>query len=122
MQDTSTEAGETLATLHVKDYGDITVKFFPNEAPKAVENFITHAKEGYYDGTIFHRVIYDFMIQGGDPAGDGSGGESIWGTDFEDEFAEQLVPIRGALCMANSGVDTNASQFFIVQTTATRRR
>lgn len=119
VQDTSTEAGETLATLHVKDYGDITVKFFPNEAPKAVENFITHAKEGYYDGTIFHRVIYDFMIQGGDPAGDGSGGESIWGTDFEDEFAEQLVPIRGALCMANSGVDTNASQFFIVQTTNT---
>lgn len=119
VQDASTEAGETLATLHVKDYGDITVKFFPNEAPKAVENFITHAKEGYYDGTIFHRVMDDFMIQGGDPAGDGSGGESIWGTDFEDEFAEQLVPIRGALCMANSGANTNASQFFIVQTTNT---
>lgn len=119
VQDASTEAGETLATLHVKDYGDITVKFFPNEAPKAVENFITHAKEGYYDGTIFHRVMDDFMIQGGDPAGDGSGGESIWGTDFEDEFAEQLVPVRGALCMANSGTDTNASQFFIVQTTNT---
>ena len=95
----------------------MTVKFFANEAPKAVENFITHAKEGYYDGTIFHRVIGDFMIQGGDPLGDGSGGESIWGEAFEDEFTEQLVPIRGALCMANSGANSNTSQFFIVQTT-----
>lgn len=119
VQDTSTESGETLATLHVKDYGDIVVKFFPNEAPKAVENFITHAKEGYYDGTIFHRVISEFMIQGGDPAGDGYGGESIWGTNFEDEFSENLVPIRGALCMVNSGANSNESQFFIVQTTKT---
>ncbi len=116
VQDASTEEGETLATLHIKGFGDVTVKFFANEAPKAVENFITHAREGYYDGTIFHRVMEDFMIQGGDPLGDGSGGESIWGAAFEDEFNEQLVPIRGALCMANSGANTNTSQFFIVQT------
>lgn len=119
VQDTTTIKGETLATLHIKDYGDITVKFFKPEAPKAVENFITHAKDGYYDGTIFHRVIADFMIQGGDPGGDGLGGESIWGEAFEDEFAENLLPIRGALCMANAGANTNGSQFFIVQTKET---
>lgn len=80
-----------------------------------VENFVTHAKEGYYDGVTFHRVINDFMIQGGDPEGTGMGGESIWGTAFEDEFSEDLLPIRGALCMANAGANTNGSQFFIVQ-------
>ncbi len=109
------QAGDTLATFHIKNYGDITVKMFPKAAPKAVENFITHAREGYYDGVIFHRVIDDFMIQGGDPDGLGTGGESIWGTAFEDEFAENLMPIRGALCMANAGANTNGSQFFIVQ-------
>lgn len=109
------QTGDTLATFHIKNYGDITVKLFPKAAPKAVENFVTHAKEGYYDGVIFHRVIDDFMIQGGDPEGLGTGGESIWGEAFEDEFAENLMPIRGALCMANAGADTNGSQFFIVQ-------
>ena len=95
--------------------GDISVMFFPEYAPKAVENFLTHAKEGYYDGVSFHRVIDNFMIQGGDPKGDGTGGESIWGQPFEDEFSNSLYPWRGALCMANSGSNTNGSQFFIVQ-------
>lgn len=94
--------------------GDIEVMFFPQQAPKAVENFITHAKEGYYNGLIFHRVIPDFMIQGGDPTGTGTGGESIWGGNFEDEFSMDLWNFNGALSMANSGPDTNSSQFFIV--------
>lgn len=110
--------GDTIAIFHIKNYGDITVRFFPEAAPKAVENFTTHAKNGYYDGVIFHRVIEDFMIQGGDPLGTGTGGESIWNADFEDEIVDNLLPIRGALCMANSGPDTNGSQFFIVQAKA----
>ena len=109
------QPGDTLATFHIKDYGDITVRLFPDSAPKAVENFTTHAKEGYYDGVIFHRVINDFMIQGGDPGGTGTGGVSIWGKVFENEITDNLLPIRGALCMANAGEDTNGSQFFIVQ-------
>lgn len=108
--------GETVAEIVIKDFGSVHVKFFDKEAPKAVENFITHAKEGYYDGLTFHRVMNDFMIQGGDPTGTGTAGESIWGKAFEDEFADDLQPIRGALCMANSGPNTNGSQFFIVQT------
>lgn len=110
---------ETVAEIVIKNYGSIYVRFFKDAAPKAVENFTTHAKEGYYDGLTFHRIIEDFMIQGGDPTGTGSGGESIWGGAFEDEFSEDLQPYRGALCMANSGPDTNGSQFFIVQTTQT---
>lgn len=106
--------GDTVAELHIKDYGVIKVRFFEEITPKAVENFIELSKEGYYDGVSFHRVIEDFMIQGGDPTGTGYGGESIWGTPFEDEFSLQLFPVRGALCMANSGDDTNGSQFFIV--------
>ncbi len=99
--------------------GDIKIRMFPDKAPKAVENFITHAKEGYYDGIIFHRVINDFMIQGGDPTGTGMGGQSIWGRPFEDEFSPELRNIRGSLSMANAGRNTNGSQFFIVQTEAT---
>ena len=95
--------------------GDIKVRFFKKEAPKSVENFITHAKNGYYNGIKFHRVIKDFMIQGGDPQGTGMGGESIWGGTFEDEFDPTLHNIRGALSMANAGPGTNGSQFFIVQ-------
>ena len=109
------EKGETIATIHIKKYGDVKVKFFKDEAPKAVENFITHAKDGYYNGLTFHRIIDDFMIQGGDPTGTGAGGESIWGKNFEDEFSYDLVPYRGALCMANAGSNTNGSQFFIEQ-------
>lgn len=111
--------GETIAEIAIKDYGLIYVKFFKKEAPKAVENFVTHAKDGYYDGLSFHRIIEDFMIQGGDPTGTGGGGESIWGDDFKDEFSKKLHPYHGALCMANSGPNTNGSQFFIVQTDKT---
>lgn len=107
-----------VAILHTS-LGDIKIMLFPEYAPKAVENFLTHAKEGYYDGLSFHRVIDDFMIQGGDPKGDGTGGESIWGEPFEDEFTPQLHNFRGALSMANPGVaDSNGSQFFIVQKTS----
>ncbi|TAA67870.1 peptidylprolyl isomerase [Planococcus salinarum] len=95
--------------------GTITIKLFPELAPKTVENFLTHAKDGYYDGVIFHRVIKDFMIQGGDPEGTGRGGESIYGEGFEDEFSDRLYNFRGALSMANAGPKTNGSQFFIVQ-------
>lgn len=95
--------------------GNIKIKLFPDEAPKTVENFIKHSEDGYYDGLIFHRVIKDFMVQGGDPQGNGTGGESIYGQAFKDEFSQKLVNLRGALSMANSGPDTNGSQFFIVQ-------
>lgn len=97
--------------------GNIKIKLFPDQAPKAVENFIKHSEDGYYDGVVFHRVIQDFMIQGGDPEGTGMGGESIYGKAFEDEFSNELYNIRGALSMANSGPNTNGSQFFIVQNT-----
>ena len=95
--------------------GDMTFDLYEDIAPKAVENFTTHAKNGYYDGLIFHRVIKDFMIQGGDPTGTGCGGESIWGRSFEDEFSLDARNYYGALSMANSGPNTNGSQFFIVQ-------
>lgn len=95
--------------------GDLMVKLFPDQAPKTVANFIALAKDGYYDGVIFHRIIPDFMIQGGDPTGTGMGGESIYGERFEDEFSEELYNLRGALSMANAGPNTNGSQFFIVQ-------
>lgn len=95
--------------------GNIEARLFPKEAPKAVENFVTHAKEGYYDGLIFHRVIDNFMIQTGDPKGDGTGGESIWKKPFKDELSNHLYNLRGAIAMANSGPDTNGSQFFINQ-------
>lgn len=95
--------------------GDMRFILNPEAAPKAVENFVTHAKNGYYDGLIFHRVIKDFMIQGGDPTGTGCGGESIWGRSFEDEFSLDARNYYGALSMANSGPNTNGSQFFIVQ-------
>lgn len=107
-------SGDTVAVMHT-NMGDIEIKLFPELAPKTVENFTTHAKNGYYNGLIFHRVIKDFMIQGGDPTGTGMGGESIWGNNFEDEFSPELHNLRGALCMANAGPNTNGSQFFIVQ-------
>lgn len=101
------------ANIHTNQ-GDILVNLFPDHAPKTVENFVQHAKEGYYDGVIFHRVIPNFMIQGGDPTGTGAGGKSIYGESFEDEFHEDLYNLRGALSMANAGPNTNGSQFFIV--------
>ena len=106
--------GEEIVVIKT-NYGDIKIRLFPEIALKAVENFKTHIKDQYYDGLIFHRVIKDFMIQGGDPKGIGIGGESIWGKPFEDEFDINYHNIRGALSMANSGPNTNGSQFFIVQ-------
>ena len=99
----------TNATLHT-NHGAIAVELFDEDAPKTVENFVKLARDGFYDGVIFHRVIPDFMIQGGDPTGTGMGGP---GYQFEDEFNEHKVE-RGALAMANSGPNTNGSQFFIV--------
>ena len=106
--------GDVTVTM-VTNHGEVKIRLFPQEAPKAVENFLTHAKNGYYNGLTFHRVIRDFMIQGGDPTGTGAGGESIWGDTFEDEFSPKLHNLRGALSMANAGPGTNGSQFFIVQ-------
>lgn len=110
--------GEEVGVIST-NYGDIKIRFFPEIAPKAVENFKTHARDGYYDGVTFHRVMNEFMIQGGDPEGSGRGGQSIWGTPFEDEFDMNYRNIRGALSMANAGPGTNGSQFFIVQKTET---
>ena len=94
--------------------GIIEIKLMPQVAPKACENFLGLAKKGYYDGIIFHRVIKGFMIQGGDPAGTGMGGESIWGKPFEDEVrADVGFDRQGLLAMANAGPNTNGSQFFI---------
>ena len=95
--------------------GTIELKMMPDVAPKAVENFVTHAKNGYYNGVIFHRVIKNFMIQGGDPTGTGRGGKSIWGNVFENEWKPDLVTFDRPflLAMANAGPNTNGSQFFI---------
>jgi peptidyl-prolyl cis-trans isomerase B (cyclophilin B) len=101
------------ATLHT-NHGAIALELFDDEAPKTVDNFLKLARDGFYDGVIFHRVIPDFMIQGGDPTGTGSGGP---GYQFEDEINEHKVE-RGALAMANAGPNTNGSQFFIVTTQA----
>jgi len=94
--------------------GNIEFKLFSDIAPKTCENFIGLVKKGYYDGIIFHRVIKEFMIQGGDPTGTGRGGESIWGKPFEDEVTSKVsFDKKGLLAMANAGPDTNGSQFFI---------
>ncbi|MBR2383382.1 MAG: peptidylprolyl isomerase [Anaerotignum sp.] len=108
------EEGEEIAVITTSE-GVVKMRFFPEEAPKAVENFKTLAKDGYYDGLTFHRVINDFMVQTGDPTATGRGGESCWGEDFETEVSEKLHFYRGAVAMANAGPDTNGSQFFIVQ-------
>ncbi|WP_423799460.1 peptidylprolyl isomerase [Neobacillus sp. SAB-20_R2A] len=114
----TTEVAENERLVEMEtSMGNIKIKLFPEYAPKAVENFVKHSEAGYYDGLIFHRVIKDFMIQGGDPNGNGTGGQSIWGKPFEDEFSKNLFNLRGALSMANAGANTNGSQFFIVQST-----
>ncbi|OAX42832.1 hypothetical protein K503DRAFT_709757 [Rhizopogon vinicolor AM-OR11-026] len=106
------------AVIHTS-MGDIHMHLFPQQAPKAVENFVAHARSGYFEGVIFHRVIPKFMIQTGDPLGDGTGGTSIWDREFEDEFAPDLRHDRPyTVSMANAGPNTNGSQFFIT-TTAT---
>ncbi|KAF7949348.1 uncharacterized protein EAE97_002857 [Botrytis byssoidea] len=102
----------TAAVIHTT-YGDIHIRLFPDAAPKAVENFVTHSKQGYYNNTIFHRVIRKFMIQCGDPLGDGTGGESIWGKEFADEFSSLRHDKPYTVSMANAGPNSNGSQFFI---------
>ena len=98
-------------TLHTS-MGDLSLKLFPKFCPKTVENFQTHCSNGYYDGLTFHRIIKSFMVQGGCPLGDGTGGHSIWGGTFEDEFHPSLTHDRaGTLSMANAGPATNGSQF-----------
>jgi cyclophilin family peptidyl-prolyl cis-trans isomerase len=101
------------------DKGPIQIEFFANDAPRAVENFRLLAEHGYYDGLTFHRIVKGFMIQGGDPSGDGTGGESAWGGTFEDEIDQASALYRdgyrrGMVAMANAGPNTNGSQFFIL--------
>ncbi len=106
--------GDEIAVI-TTSAGVVKMMFYPEEAPKAVENFKTLAKSGYYDGLLFHRVIDNFMVQTGDPEGTGRGGESCWGEPFADEISPKLHYYRGAVAMANAGPGTNGSQFFIVQ-------
>jgi peptidyl-prolyl cis-trans isomerase B (cyclophilin B) len=114
LQLTPLVSGEELVVLHT-NHGDITVRLFPQAAPVAVQNFITHARNGYYDGLIFHRVIENFMIQGGCPQGSGRGGETIWGTGIAPEHNYDLWHFNGALAMAQSGQPNSiGSQFYIV--------
>jgi peptidyl-prolyl cis-trans isomerase B (cyclophilin B) len=114
MQFESPKKGDTVATIKTS-MGDVKIRLFPEQAPKACENFISLAEKGYYKDVIFHRVINNFMIQTGDPEGTGMGGQSKWGKPFDDEFSPDLHNFRGAVSMANSGPETNGSQFFIVQ-------
>ena len=107
-------AGEEFAIIHT-NFGEIHLRLFHDITPLAVENFVTHARNGFYDGFIFHRVMEGFMIQGGCHLGTGTGGQSIWGVPFNNELTVNLRHIRGALSMANAGPFTNGSQFFIVQ-------
>lgn len=105
--------GDTIVILETSK-GDISAVIFDDLAPLAGENFLTHARNGYYNDLIFHRVVYDFVIQTGDPTGTGRGGESIWGEPFANEYSQQLHHFYGALGMANAGADLNQSQFYIV--------
>lgn len=112
---TAPQEGEEIVCIHVKDYGDIKIKLFQDLLPEACENFLTLIEQDYYDNLIFHRVIENFMIQGGDPNGDGTGGESCWGGYFNGGVSEQLIHVTGALAYANSGsVSTDGSQFYII--------
>ena len=107
--------GDEIAIIHTS-LGDITVRFFPEEAPKAVKNFVTLAKQGYYDGLTFYRVINEFMIQSGSPDNSATGGESIYGSGFETELSAKLHHLHGALCMAHSEEkNSNTSQWYIIQ-------
>jgi cyclophilin family peptidyl-prolyl cis-trans isomerase len=111
------QQGEKIAVVTIKDFGVIKIKLFPDAAPLAVENFVGLSEQGYYDELIFHRVIENFMNQGGDPRGDGTGGKSIWGDRFDGGIPEGLYHFSGAVAYANSGsTDSNGSQFYIVNT------
>lgn len=112
---TPPKEGEDIIVMTIKDYGDVKIKLFPEQAEKGVENFTGLAEKGYYDGLIFHRVINNFMIQGGDPLGNGTGGESMWGEKFDGGTSPDLTHVAGAVAYANSGsTATNGSQFYIV--------
>ena len=112
---TAPEKGDTIIEMKIKDYGTVKFRLFPEYADKGVENFVELAKKGYYDGLKFHRVIQDFMIQGGDPLGNGTGGESIWGEKFDGGTDPHLIHVSGALAYANSGgTSTDGSQFYVV--------
>lgn len=112
---TAPKKGEKIIVLTIKDYGDIKIKLFPEYAEKGVENFLALADQSYYDGIIFHRIINNFMIQGGDPTGTGRGGTSIWGEKFDGGVDPHLIHVAGAVAYANSGsTATNGSQFYIV--------
>ena len=112
---TAPEQGDQIIEMTIKDYGTVTFRLFPEYAEKGVENFVALAQSGYYDGLIFHRIIKDFMIQGGDPTGTGMGGESTWGGSFDGGADEHLINCAGALVYANSGsTATDGSQFYIV--------
>lgn len=106
-----------IVTIEMENGEIIKIELYPSKAPETVNNFISLISKGFYDGLFFHRTIPGFMIQGGDPEGTGAGGESIWGEGFEEEIDDSLVPYRGSLCMASSGVGTSSlgSQFFITQ-------
>lgn len=106
--------GDAVAKIST-NHGEIWLRLFVDDTPKTIENFVGLAERGFYDGLIFHRVIPNFMIQGGDPLGTGTGGKSIWGGPFVDEFVANLSNIRGSIAMANRGPNTNTSQFFINQ-------
>ena len=112
---TAPNKGDTIIIMNIKDYGEVRFRLFPEYAEKGVENFVELAKKGYYDGLTFHRVIKDFMIQGGDPLGTGTGGESVWGGKFDGGTDPHLIHAAGALAYANSGsTATDGSQFYIV--------
>ena len=112
---TAPQKGDTIISMKIKDYGTVKFRLFPEYAEKGVENFVELAKKGYYDGLKFHRVINDFMIQGGDPEGTGMGGESIWGGKFDGGTDPHLIHVAGALAYANSGgTSTDGSQFYVV--------
>ncbi len=114
MENIKNQTDSTLVAIMETNMGNIEIELFPHDTPKTTENFVSLAQKGYYDGIIFHRVIDNFMIQGGDPTGTGRGGESIWGTSFEDEIRPNLKhDTPGVLSMANAGPNTNGSQFFI---------
>ncbi|MBQ8728152.1 MAG: peptidylprolyl isomerase [Oscillospiraceae bacterium] len=116
MNFTAPEIGEKIAVIKVKDFGEIKIKFFPEYASKGVENFIGLAEMDYYDELIYHRVVQDFVIQGGDPRGDGAGGNSVWGQDFAVDAAPNLYHFSGAVAYAHAKGGGNGSQFYIVCT------
>ena len=113
---TAPAENEEIIVMKIKDYGEVKIKLFPDLLPEACENFTTLANQGYYDELIFHRVIRNFMIQGGDPKGTGMGGESCWGGFFDGGVSNHLIHVPGALAYANSGgmTATDGSQFYIV--------